>query len=48
MFSLDDISKAFIKMVAVDPDLDFELSRLLSLFALPLPDMQGGYLHHGS
>lgn len=40
------ISKRFIHIVCSDPQLDFDLSRLLVLFATDMPETYGGYGHH--
>jgi hypothetical protein len=40
------VSQRFIQIVANDPHLDYNLSRLLALFATPMPRTTGGYAHH--
>jgi hypothetical protein len=42
----DLCTKRFIQIVANDPHLDYNLSRLLALFATPMPRTTGGYAHH--
>lgn len=43
----DVITTRFIRMVCTDAELDYNLSRLLMLFAVDMPETQGGYAHHG-
>ena len=41
-------SKRFIWMMTRDPQLDYDLGRLLLLFAVDMPITQGDYAHHGN
>lgn len=47
MIDWDEISKEFIWIIGSDPDLDYRLGRILLLFAVDMPEMSGGYCHHG-
>jgi hypothetical protein len=42
----DSISRHFISILCNDPWLDNRLCVLCGLFAIALPEMDGGFLHH--
>lgn len=42
----DETTQAFIRIVTADPDLDYQLGRLLALFGPDLPWLDSGYSHH--
>jgi hypothetical protein len=43
----DSVTSRFLRIVTIDPDLDYRLSCLLVLFATDMPKTVGGYAHHG-
>lgn len=40
------VSRRFIQVVCHDPQMDYDLSRLLALFATPFPKTTGDWAHH--
>lgn len=43
----DVVTVVFLRMMCADPQLDYDLSHLLMLFAVDMPKTSGGYAHHG-